>query len=286
MAADIKQLSCKNYSLFIFSEMNRLTIDGETCKPRKDLVDSMTREGFRKTSPIVCVPAPGGKFKIVDGHNRFVAARHLKLPVEYIVYPKGDEISPVAYSQAQKSWTCAQVAHGYAIEGREDYAEIVDFSNATGIHVSYAFPLFLGRFGQNDCDIQGRIRDGSYKITDRETPWRLANAYIRITRLAPHAASATLLRALDRALRVEDFDVESLIDKIEKNPRMLVKCRTQADAIEMLGEVYNYKRRGDKYYLEVEIEKAMRVHVGARNARHNTARAIARAKKSAEAVTA
>lgn len=279
MATDIKQLSTKSYHLFVFNDFNRVAVDGEDVNPRKDLVASMRKFGFRKTNPIVCVPVQGGRFKIIDGHNRFVAAQSLNLPVEYIAYPKAHEISSLEYSVGQKAWGMSEIARGYAQQGLPDYAEVVDYADQIGINAKDAFSLFRGELATSN-NYNNAIRDGSYVITDRESPWKLATLYLRIKRVTNDVASATLFRALNRCMYAEGFDAETLVSRIEKNPRMLMRCYTIDDCVAMLEEVYNRSRKTAKYYLAVEIEKAMtrRQNFKDKAARNVAAKMIEKAK--------
>lgn len=103
----MKEISLKqtsDYSQFEMHQMNRLIVSGDGFVPRKDLLESMKKHGFRMMQPIRCVMQKNGKMRIFDGHNRFLTARYLGIPVWFICYPEGQSLTPLQDAEGGKAW--------------------------------------------------------------------------------------------------------------------------------------------------------------------------------------
>lgn len=104
----MKEITLKktsDYSLFSMHQINRLIVTDEGFEPRKKLVESMKKHGFRMTQPIRCIEQEDGKMLIFDGHNRFLTAKFLNIPLWYISYPKSeaDYIDPLEDNEGRLS---------------------------------------------------------------------------------------------------------------------------------------------------------------------------------------
>ena len=246
----------RDYDIFTLHDVNRVLSDENGFIPRADLSKSMARDGFWDCAPISCIPNEDGGLTIVDGHNRFVTAKFHGLPISYFVSPVSGSPSPIEFSTSQKSWKQGDIARGFSQAGKEDYAEVVAFSEQTGVALNAAFSLFWGDIASSH-NCYPNVKDGTYRIKNREAPWKVAQLYTRIVSITPEAKTLRMVHALSKCLCVKGFDKEILVDRIRKNPRMVVPCRTVEDCIEMLEEIYNRGWKKEKYYLSIEVEKAM-----------------------------
>lgn len=274
-SATIKQLSSKNYNLFHMNSVNRAAEDGEPLL-RADLLKSMKAHGFRKTNPIICVDVEG-EFLIVDGHNRFAVAKSLNLPIEYLVYPKEDYVNPLEFSLGQKAWSGREIVEGYSKSGNENYREIVEFCEEFGVPFKAALSMHRGNLPSSN-NFQRMVREGRYEITDRDFPRKVAYLWRELGKHSVHARTLHMLNSLAKALMAKGFSDKTLLDKVKKYPDLIHKCRTVDETVQMLEEVYNRGSRGEKYYLTVEVEKAMRARNQIMNTDSEAKRAIAKAK--------
>lgn len=272
----LKQLSCTNYNLFHLNAINRADESLEA-KPRPDLLASMKKHGFRKTNPIICIEQSGG-FLVVDGHNRLAAAKALGLPIEYIAYPPEEYVNPLEFSLGQKAWTGRDILEGYAKSGLDAYAEILEFCEWSGISANAAMALHRGNLPSSGNNFIGMIREGRYEITEREFPKRVATLWGKLKELSLHAQRQLMLHSVARILLAKGFDADVLIEKAARYPDLIRKCRTVDETIQMLEDIYNRSRRGEKYYLSVEVEKAMRARNMILNVKRESDNAIQKAK--------
>ena len=254
----VVQQSTTNYDRFVMNRMNRTMPDGKSgILPRKDLVDSMKREGFWRVAPLICTKLADGRLNIVEGHNRFVAARHLGLPVEFLAYDDADKISPLKFSKSQKAWSHTDIAVGYTQEGNAHYAEVLDFHRLTGIPLSCAFSMFFGDTSSSGAST-AKVKAGTFKVKDRSTPWLVASIVEDIGKRVTFATHVNLVHAISKAVFAEGFEPARMREKIARYPEMLRKCRTVDEYIDMLENLYNRHQKGGRYLLRAEIEKAMR----------------------------
>lgn len=245
-----------DFSLFEMHEMNRLVNDAKGFAPRKDLLASMKKEGFRASQPISCSITEGGKFKIFDGHNRFATARFLGVPVYFMAYPKALAVSPLDFSKGQKRWSYGDAAKAVA-QDNADYAEIIQFTETTGIPVPSAFSMFHGDIASSG-NADKFVRSGDFKIKDRDAPWRVAAITRALGRHCTFSTERSLVYAISKTIHADGFDLNRMIDRIDKAPDLIKRCRTTEDCLDMLEAIYNRNMKGERYYLRIEVEKAMK----------------------------
>lgn len=179
-----------DYSRFRFHTQNRIVVsdDGKPV-PRKDLIDSMKKHGFLKEHAIKVYEDPDKKFTILDGHNRFVSAMSLSLPVEYIAYQRnGTVLTPVDYSRSQKGWSLDQFIHAHAAAGNEAFIELVEFSTKTGIGLGSSGSLLSGH-SAGSGNVHQQLKDGAWKIKDRVYAELVASVISLMSQFKPFTTS-------------------------------------------------------------------------------------------------
>ncbi len=246
-----------NFALFEMHEMNRLTTNEDGFNPRKDLLESMKANGFRSTQPISCVRLPAGKLRIFDGHNRFVTARFLNIPVYYIAYSESHDITPLEYSRGQKTWSMIEKATAIALEN-SDYAEVLEFCKKTKIPAKAAFSMFIGESASSGNALV-KVSSGTFAITDRNLPYEVAAITTELQKHCAFSNSPNFVYAICKTIFAKGFSIERMIEKISKHPELLKQCRSMDDYIDLLEFIYNRSVKNEKYYLKVEIEKAMKL---------------------------
>lgn len=245
-----------DFSIFEMHEMNRLVNQADGFVPRKDLLASMKKEGFRPSQPISCSVVAGGKLKIFDGHNRFATARFLGIPVYYMAYPKALAVSPLDYSKGQKRWSFDDVAKASAHDNAE-YAEVIQFSDITGIATAAAFSMFYGDIASSGNTAK-YVNAGNFQIRDRETPWVVASIVAGFGKHCNFSTTRGLVYAISKAVHAAGFDVQRMLDRIDKAPEVIKRCRSADEYLDMLDAIYNRNMKSERYYLRVEVDKAMK----------------------------
>jgi len=253
---NIVQQSTLDYKKFEMNDVNRLMVKDGHYVPRKDLLASMKRDGFRKVSPITCVITREGKLKIVNGHNRFITAQFLGLPVEYMAYPETDEINPVEWSKQEKQWSMSNYVESYAHMGNENYAIVHEYCRNTGIPQQAAFSMFGGEAASSG-NVGHRIKSGGFIIKTHNHPLQVARIVVTLAQYCEFSGAIFLIHAISKALFIPEFDLEKMIERIHKYPELLKKCRTLDEYIELLDLIYNRNAKGSRLYFKMEIDKVM-----------------------------
>ena len=246
-----------NYELFVMHEQNRVILGHEGFRPRKDLIESMKKNGFLETGHIICTLRDDGKLEIVEGHNRFITAKHLGIPVWYSAHPANDAATPIKHSQTIKTWGVKDFAGGHSQENA-DYAEVMAFQRKTGIPLMACFALFAGQIASSSSNVNAAMKQGRYKIKTRDLPFEVAGIVEALAKHCDFASSVNLVNAISRALFAEGFDSRRMIERISKKPELIKRCNQTSDYELMLETLYNHGIKSDRLYLQVEIEKAMR----------------------------
>lgn len=245
-----------DYSMFEMHEMNRLVNDSSGFVPRKDLLASMKKEGFRPSAPISCSTDATGKLKIFDGHNRFATARFLGIPVYYMAYPKSLAVSPLDYSIGQKVWHFDDMAKANA-QDNPDYAEVLQFHEMTGIAISPSFAMFNGEIASSR-NMAKNVNSGKFRVKDRKTPWLVASIVERLGKYCSFSLKRNVICAVSKAVHANGFDVSRMLERIDKAPEVLKQCRSLDEYLDLLEIIYNRNMKSERYYLRVEVEKAMK----------------------------
>lgn len=245
-----------DYSIFEMHETNRLVNDANGFAPRKDLLATMKAEGFRPSAPISCSIEANGKLKIFDGHNRFATARFLGIPVYYLAYPKQLAVSPLDYSKGQKRWSLDDFAKATA-QDNPHYAEVLQFHEMTGIAIAPSFSMFYGEIASSG-NVGKFVNAGTFNIKDRETPWRAASIVARLGNYCDFSTSRCLVYAINKAVHASNFDTARMLDRIDKAPELIKQCRSTEEYLDLLELIYNRNMKGERYYLRIEVEKAMK----------------------------
>ena len=208
------------------------------------------------TQPIRCEMQSNGKMRIFDGHNRFLTARHLGIPVWFICYPEGHGITPLQEGEGGVPWVMRDVAAAYAHD-HPDYAEVFSYCEVTGIPLNAAFSMFYGQSASSG-NAGKFVKTGDFQIKDRDYPWKIAAVVRAAAQYCGFAVTKPFVSAVSKCMFAEGFSHERLIERINKRPELLRKCGYERDYIALFEEIYNHSIKGDRLYLVVETEKAMR----------------------------
>jgi hypothetical protein len=244
------------YDLFRFNILNRIAVNKGSI--RKDLVSSMKKEGFWKESPIKCYANEDGSLTIFDGHNRFLAAQSLGLPVEYIVYSRDEktQIDPIKFSTtATKKWTMEEIAEGYKTKGYGDYLELAEYIEEYGIPINCAASMLVGEQA-GSSNASRFIRNGTFKIKKEGAEHAAVVGYVcnEVAKHVEWAKVKSFVIAVSRVLLTPGFKLSQFVEKINKYPELLKKQASWRDYIDMIEVLYNRNQK-EKFAVRFESDE-------------------------------
>jgi hypothetical protein len=224
----------KNYGLFELCDFNR------DLHKLSGLCDSMKEHGFIQAYPLHVVRNGNGKLKIKAGHHRFEAAKSLGIGVYYVICDDTASVFQLEYS-GPGHWKFMDFFNGYLRKGEAPYEAVKDFSERTGIGLAQSAALLANESGSSGNQNK-HIKAGTYEVKDTAHAEKVAVAIIGCRNLKiPFATLTNFVSAVGSMCRLDEFDVETFLRRIEVNPSMMRKQATMAQYQEMIEAVYNHK---------------------------------------------
>jgi hypothetical protein len=222
----------KDYDLFTSFTSNREVDD----KHVDQLVRKIQKKNLLALRPINV----DSKMRIIDGQHRLEAAKILS---EYIYYLISDDVNQEDISNlnsGQKNWNTMDFINFFTIEGRPEFLKLSKFMNTyPDLTVSSALTLISGTFTR--CT--QNIRSGVLDVENLEFGREVAEALIILNKKYQHSFiyDSRFPVALAKAMKHENFSLETFIKRIDNNPRAFVRCTTSKESGKMIEEIYNYR---------------------------------------------
>jgi hypothetical protein len=230
----------KDYSMFKFREDNRPIIPNHV----KKLAKRMSEKGWLSTSVITI----NGNGDVIDGQNRLTAAKMVGCPVRYKVVRGVGSDEMTEMNTLQKNWSPFDHLHKFVKKENSNYVTFKKFVDD--------YPMFkyteIGMLLTNS--LTGVKRDtfesGMYVVKSEKKAREWAD---KIIQLKPYFEKyynkSIFVRAMIKVmLYKKEFVFEEFLHKIKLRPTKLVPCGTVEQYVEMIEEIYNY-RRSDKVNL-------------------------------------
>lgn len=264
----------KNYKLFERMDDNRIL----DAAKRHDLMQSMRTYGWIPSFPAVCKLMPNGSIGIKDGQHRFAIAETLGIDVFYVIEDIDFDIALV--NQAQRCWKILDYAQRFAAAGNQNYRDALDFRERNRLPVGIAFALMAGH--TNFGNITAEFRSGTYKIRDRQWAEKVASVYVPLSNASKSVRNSRCLEACMAICRISEFEVPRMLRNLERCREKLVAYSTRMAYLDMLEEIYNFRRHA-AFPLKIKAINEMKKRNAAEAAREKK-QARLNSRMAAEAV--
>lgn len=239
----------KNYGQFIRSEENR-PVD---LRRHRKLVESMKEYGFIPEFPIVCVRNAEDRLIVKDGQHRLAIAQQLGIPV---FWAESDiQFDTAKINCTSKTWVARDYANTFAMSGKADYQEGMDFASQHGIPITKAFALLGGTVSFRN--VSEAFFAGEFKIKDKRWAGSVASIYKALSSLSAKVSNVRFIEACMAVCRVEGFDPKRLLSNAERCPDKLLSYSTRDAYLDMIEDIYNFGR-AKLVPLKIEALTAMR----------------------------
>lgn len=224
--------STRNYSLFTVDETNRVV------RPSKKLRKSLEAYGWLPAYPMHVVRR-NGRLVIIDGQHRFKEAQRLNIAVLYVVCEDTPSLKIADLSDSALPWTTRDYASSFARQGNEEFQYLLNFSDHYRLPLGVSAKLLLGVTSRTTGTEE--IRTGSFKVKASERAAKIAEVICTLKKLVPWAYNSFFVDALDRATRLENFDIGQFVRRCESCPGILRLQPTTDEFLRMIEEIYNYR---------------------------------------------
>lgn len=206
---------------------------------------------------ITCPIVVNENMEVIDGQGRLTVLEDLELPVYYMVIPGLGFDDCIAMNTTAGIWKLIDYIKAYATNGNDNYRRLLrlveEYSEVTQTNVLCAS---TGRMTSND----ERIKSGQIEISlDQYLKAReLLDYVIRFVPMLDGIGDKnTLINSLMFAYQCAEVDPEKLYKQFVNYSHKMNGFGDTVSCLDALSEVYNFKSRGDRVYLDAEYKKAM-----------------------------
>jgi len=218
-----------NYEMFTFLKENR---DVNPANVEK-IKASMKVKRLLKPLNI------GSEGGVYDGQHRFEACVELGLPIHYIVDESLTIDDIPRLNTIAKTWKQSDHLEYYCKRGKKPYLRMRKFILEHNISIRLAI-AFLS--GADNGDSNNEFKYGRFKIKDIDQSILLVNYWNAIKKYNSKLG-ARFANVLMQLTKIEGFDLDLLLKKIELRPMKLVTCSSAAQYRQLIEDIYNYKNR-------------------------------------------
>lgn len=224
----------KDYSIFKFREDNRLINQNHV----KKLANRMKEVGWLSSSVVTL----NGSGEVIDGQHRVKAAISVGSPIRYKVTRGAGSDEMTAMNTLQKNWSPFDHLHKFVTKGNPHYITFSEFVKD--------FPMFkyteVAMLLNNSLSTIQRdtFESGNYVVKNEKKAREWANQIIQIKPyFEKYYTKAIFVRAFIKvASNKKEFVFDEFLHKVKLRPMMLVPCGTVDQYVEMIENIYNYKR--------------------------------------------
>lgn len=221
----------------------------------KKIQDSIAQNGFLTAKPIQCFR--DGKFlRVIDGHHRLQAARNLKVGVYYVIVDASENDIIGQINSAVRRWDNNAFINYHAMGGNKHFLKLREYIEK-GLPASVATAALNGQSGSGGSQSQ-QIAHGTWKVRSTTLADKLVEVMAVLDGIAM-AKSTAFLSALAVLLRLPQFDIEWLMQRLLKYPNMLERRSNREQMLDVIEEAYNFNKR-DKVNLAFLAKEFLRAN--------------------------
>ncbi len=223
----------KDYSMFKFREDNRLVNANHV----KKLANRMRERGWLSSSVVTL----NGSGEVIDGQHRVKAAMSVGAPIRYKVTRGAGSDEMTDMNTLQKNWSPFDHLHKFVTKGNSNYITFDKFVRDYPMFKYTEVAMFLNN---NMSTIQRHVFESGLYVVKNERKGREWANYI--LELKPYFekyyTKSIFVRGFIKCLLKKEFVFSEFLHKVKLRPNNLVACGTVDQYVEMIENIYNYKR--------------------------------------------
>lgn len=176
--------------------------------------------------------------RVIEGQHRLEAAKQLNLPVYFITDGNVNKSDIAALNTNKKNWAIQDYINFHCVEKRTGFNTLAKFiASHPNIPISSVVQL-LSPSSRRNMD---EIKSGYVDVSNIEMAEEIASFLKWLRNHFEYAYSGLVIQAIRKMFESEGFDPEYLKQKIDGQPRSVVKCVKSSHYLEMFLDIYNYK---------------------------------------------
>lgn len=227
----------KDYGIFKTTEKNRSVLPNHV----KRLYQSMLLNGWVKGSFVV-IDRSGN---IIDGQHRIEAAKQAGVPITYIVENRISIDNIRLLNTNSKNWNIIDHLAYHVKQGNQNYILLERFmKNFPDLRPTECTMLVKNN---NSSAERGEFESGNFVVRDMKKAYEWGHNIMKLKHLFEKGYNkAIFVRALVKVLQKPQFNFDEFLHKIEIRPKSIYLCGTVEQYVEMIEEIYNYKRKTEE----------------------------------------
>lgn len=230
----------KDYSIFKFRDDNRVINNNHV----KKLSNKMKVKGWMSSSVVTI----NGSGDVIDGQHRVKAAMSVGCPIRYKLSRGAGTEEMTEMNTLQKNWSPFDHLHKFVVRGNPSYVTFQRFVDEFPQYKYTEIAMFLS----NSLNSVHRdtFESGNYSVKDINKGRKWANEILQLKPFGEKFYNRSIfVRAMIKVMSNKpEFLFEEFLHKVKLRPMNFVQCGTVDQYVEMVENVYNY-RRSDKINL-------------------------------------
>ena len=224
----------KDYSIFKFREDNRLVNQNHI----KKLSNRMKEKGWLPTSRVVI----NGNGEVIDGQHRIKAAMSVGVPIRYQVQRGAGSDEMCEMNTLQKNWSPFDHLHRFVVKGNPNY---ITFDNFVKEYPMFRYSEISMLLSNSLTSVKrDSFESGDYVVKNEKKAHLWAEHLLELKPyFEKYYNKSIFVRAIVKILsNKKDFKFEEFLHKVKLRPTKLVPCGTVEQYVQMIEEIYNFKR--------------------------------------------
>tara|TARA_R100001460_G_scaffold77120_1_gene118072 strand:+ start:71 stop:859 length:789 start_codon:yes stop_codon:yes gene_type:complete len=222
----------KNYEIFKYHRANRAI--------NKNHVENIKKSMQNKflISPITV----NEKFEVIDGQHRLIASKDLGLPVYYFINNNYSIKEMQRLNAINKNWTPANYLNTGVQLNNQNYIDFKKFKKKYGFSHDVNLTLLANISSNNNAE---KFREGTFEVKDYTLACKYADLIYLVSPYYKEFKRRRFVSAILFLLKHKQdvFSMKEFIDKLKKQPNSLQNCVNTKQYLELIEEIYNYRRR-------------------------------------------
>jgi hypothetical protein len=229
-----------DYEMFVFRGDNRMIIPSHV----KELTKDMVKRGWERGSYVVV----NELMEIVDGQHRVLAAKAAGIPFHFISENGTGFDSIRGLNKKQRNWNIIDHIHGYISGDNKNSNYVVLHSFMNNFPTLRPTECMMIVKNSMSATTRQEFEDGLFVVRDMKLAYEWGH---RLVSLKPYFENgynkSIFVRAMIKVWTSGvTFDFDEFLHKIKLRPRMIYMCGTVDQYIDMIQEIYNYRRKGEE----------------------------------------